>query len=364
MAGKIVPNYIFSFPPTSLQQALAVDIGTIHADTSNPWAGYYNYPETGVSLFYSNLGENHIFGNQLAILPYITFKVLRKSKSPWHLKLALGASYFSTFYDSIENPRNKDIGSSFTWAFQTTLYKTIYHSDGMNLRLNASYSHASNGHTQLPNLGINSGLIGISAQFYKKQSEGYLTPSKIQTGKDWSPMLILLEKGIGFHEFGHRDFPVGGKKYPVHSTSVGVGKVLNQHHLIKAGLTHRYYDSFYDYITGNKDPEYIDQPQLNASALELYLGSEFYMGHISMDVYLGANVFKPFYKRFGELFKERTEIEYQLKRMFATRLGINLYLINTSKNPRNNLYIGPHIKANLDQADFTEVVVGYQYRIK
>ncbi len=363
MAGKIVPNYLSNFPPTYIQQAINVDFGVIRADSSSPWAKYYNYPETGINLFFSNFGENKIFGNQISVLPYVSFNVLKKSKTPWNLKLGLGGSYFTTHYDSIKNPRDLAIGSSFSWAFQIFLYKTIYQRNGFNLRISGGYSHASNGHTQLPNLGINSGLIGLSAQFYKKQEEDFSIPVKGKIESSKTSTIFGIEEGVGFHEFGHRDYPVGGDKYLVQSTSVFFGKELKNHHLVKVGLTHRYYESYHDYIVSNNDHEYLDQPKLNSSAIELFAGSEFYMGHISMDVYLGVDIFKPFYKRFGQLFKERTEIEYQLKRIFATRLGLNLYLINTSNNPKHNIYIGPHIKANVDQADFTEIVIGYHYRI-
>ena len=42
-------------------------------------------------------------------------------------------------------------------------------------------------------------------------------------------------------------------------------------------------------------------------------------------------------------------------------MGLKYYLIGTTKVPKNNLYLGFHINANLGQADFTELSLGYVY---
>ena len=39
------------------------------------------------------------------------------------------------------------------------------------------------------------------------------------------------------------------------------------------------------------------------------------------------------------------------------------YLLNTDTAPRHNLFLGTFINANLGQADFTELTLGYQYAL-
>jgi hypothetical protein len=363
MVGKVVPNYIKNFPNTSLQHAINIDVGIIRKDTSNLWAKYYNYPKTGVSFFASTIGNNKIFGSQIAILPYISFDILKKKKGNYSLKLGLGASYFTTHYHPVENDRNLDIGSPYTWAFQSFLYKDIYHKKGVKLKLGAGYSHASNGHTQLPNLGLNSALVSLSAQFNNQEVTSFNPPPK-STSNNTQSYSVSLEKGLGFHEFGSKDFPIGGEKHLVEVTSLSVGRISKKHYKIKAGLTHRFYNSYHNYIIDSNELEYIDHARKNASNIELFLGNEFYLGHVDIDIRLGFNLYKPFYKRFNELFPERTAIEQKLKSLITTRLGLNLFLINTNKLPKHNLYFGTYIKANVDQADFTAVSVGYTYRLK
>lgn len=362
MVGKVVPNYIKNFPSTGLQHAINIDIGFIQQDTSSLWGKYYNYPKTGISLFASSIGETKIFGHQFAILPYISFDVLRRKKGNYALKLALGASYFDTKYHPTNNSRNIAIGSHYTWAFQTFIYKEIFQKNGICYNIGAGYSHASNGHTQLPNLGLNSALLSFSAQFNKPQlKQSNPNEKKKISTKNYS---ATIERSIGFQEFGSKDFPIGGEKQLVEITSLSFSKILKQHHKINIGLTHRFYNSYYDYIIDSNEIEYINHARKNASNYDLFVGSEFLMGHIDIDVRLGVNLYKPFYKRFNELFPERTNIEKSLKSLFSTRLGLNLFLINTNRLPKHNLFLGTYIKANLDQADFTAITIGYSYRIK
>ena len=43
-------------------------------------------------------------------------------------------------------------------------------------------------------------------------------------------------------------------------------------------------------------------------------------------------------------------------------MGLKYYLWSTTNSPKDNMYIGAHINANLGQADFTELSIGYTYR--
>ena len=245
MIGRIVPNYVVKFPNAHLQHAFALSFGSFKTDTSSSWAKYFNYPQTGVTLFYSDIGNNKIFGHQFGALTFVSFNLFNKSGKPIYFKIGIGASYFTTHYDSITNPRNVDVGSSYTWAFQAFLYKTFLEKKGFNLRAGIGFSHASNGHTQLPNLGINSGLFSISAQFYNKEIDKYQL-TKIKT-KQKSPksFSINLTQGLGFHEYGDKYGPVGEPKKNVYSTSLFLGKTYNHHLKINIGATYRYYELYH-----------------------------------------------------------------------------------------------------------------------
>ena len=45
-------------------------------------------------------------------------------------------------------------------------------------------------------------------------------------------------------------------------------------------------------------------------------------------------------------------------------MGLKYYIINTKKKPKHNIYLSAHINSNLGQADFSELSLGYVYRLK
>lgn len=370
MAGRIIPNYVNNFPNSHVQHGINVNIGSFKIDSSSNWAQRLNFPQTGVTLFYSNLGNNKIFGQQYSAMAFLSWNVFNKSEKPYYLKLGLGAAYFTTFYDSISNRRNLNVGSKYLWAFQASAYKTLLEKPGMNLKLGLVFSHASNGHTQLPNLGVNSVLLSLSSQFYPKKLDQYqLTKNKHNidnTSRNWS---AGISQGIGFHEYGDKDGPIGGPKQGVYSTSIYAGKIYNNFFKWSVGGTYRYYETYAYQIEVNDLDEYQDNVKWSASNLVLFSNAEILMGHVSATLELGINIYKPFYKQYEKdfplnvQFKGYMQFKNHFKRLVATRLGLNLYLLNTSKMPKHNIYVGPYIKANSGQADFTEISFGYVYRI-
>ncbi|MDE5420378.1 hypothetical protein L3073_16700 [Ancylomarina sp. DW003] len=108
-------------------------------------------------------------------------------------------------------------------------------------------------------------------------------------------------------------------------------------------------------------PDYIDSPSWNASNIYFHLGSEFLIGHFGLDIEGGLNLYKPFYKEYYETHGSSNELKYKLKKYFSSRMGLNFYIINTNKLPKNNFFIGANINANFGQADFTELNFGYMY---
>ncbi len=357
-AGKIVPNYSKNFPSSSVQQALTLSIGKASSDSSG-WGKYYRFPETGVSFFASNMGNNAIYGNQFSVLPFVRFKLTDKP-TPWFIKLDIGVSYFTTHFDSITNDVNVAIGSSFTWGFQAMLYKTIYQRNKLDLKVFGGYSHNSNGHTQIPNFGLNSALFGISSQFYSKNKSTIHQLQSMNSEKNIN-YCIQYRDGLGFHELGATSFPVGGEKKLVSTNSFSFGILVNIHVKWKAGFSYRYYQQYYDYIEHHKLDEFKDNVNLNASNIYFFVGTEFLFNHVAIDVEGGLNLYKPFYSYFNDNFEHDDGVMYQLKRWFNARLGLNYYLLNTLINPKHNFFIGTHINANFGQADFTEGSIGYVY---
>lgn len=360
MIGKVLPmSNNFAFPTTGYQKTIAINIGYTNSDTTN-WGKFYNHAESGFMLLYSNLGNNQVLGHQYSFLPFVSFRVFNNFKNPLKLKMGAGISYFTARFDSLGNPHNEIIGSQFAWDVKIFLYKSIYKKGGFSLKLGVGFSHESNGHTRLPNLGVNSPMASISGQFYNKKEDNYFNPTRIKRGNvSTKKYYFTLEEGIGFHEQDETEGPKMGFLKPVYSSDVSVAILFNKHIKLRGGFTYRYYQQFYDHIVENKVAGLIDHPSWNASNVSFYLGNEFLMGHIAIDFLLGVNLHKPFYRKFNQ----GTEIGLTLQKILLTRIGLNLYLIDTHKLPKHNLFIGAHIKANMAKADYTDLTIGYTYNL-
>lgn len=358
MVGKILPNaQADNFPSLKPQQVIAVNIGAQKLDT-NSWARYYNFPETGIMLLYSNLGDNQTFGHQWSVLPFITFNVLNKYSDAYKFRLSAGASYFSTFHDPIENPNNESVGSHLTWDVKAFLYREIIQSKNFKLKFGIGFSHESNGHTQLPNLGVNSFLASLSGQFYSKKNTATETPLKrkynnLSTKKHF----INFHQGYGFHEQDATEGPMINRVKPVYSSYLSYGIIFNNHIKLRAGFAYRFYEQFNTHLKENSSLDLNDQRIWSSSNIIFFVGNEFLMNHFGIDAQLGFNLHKPFYNEFNRL----NDIGTTLRKVVSSRLGVNIYLKNTNKPSRHNAFIGAHINANMAKADFSEFSLGYLF---
>lgn len=355
LAGKIAPNYE-PYPPSGAKETFVLNMGESNID-NKPWAKYYNHPDVGISLAFSQLGNERVFGNEIEILPFITLNTTRRLKNTWFFKVGMGASYFTKHFDSVSNPENQAVGSSVTWAFKLFLYRSLWVTKKINLRICGGYCHSSDGHTKLPNLGLNSGLLGISAQFNQHSpNPDFLYPEKSveQAPRDY---FIQLRTGAGMHIRGNPFGPLNGPEYGVYSLALSGGIIFKQHIKVRTGFTYRDYGKLMDYTGQN-------YTTWQSSNLFFHLGCEFLIGHFGMDIEGGINLYKPFYHRFYQDYEGSTASTfYFLKSAFPMRLGLNYYFIDPYKNTRFNVFAGADIDANFGQADFSEINLGYSIRL-
>lgn len=359
--GKIIAisSYNDSPPKIGNQNSFALNFGFSDTDTTK-WRKYYNQAETGIMLLYSNLGNNKVLGHQIGALSFISFRVFNKLNNPLKLKMGAGISYFTHKFDSVDNFQNELIGASFTWDVKVFLYQSIYKNKNFNLQLGIGFSHESNGHTKLPNLGINSPMISLSGQFYNSEDANYYHPQRRKRA-NISPKnyFFTIRQGIGIHEQDETEGPKMGIVKPVYSSSVSSSILFNNHIKLRAGFTYRFYQHYYDHIIDSNVVSLINNPKWNASNISFFLGNEFLMGHVSIDAELGFNLHKPFYRTFNP----KNDIALVMQKLLLTRIGMNLYMINTHKMPKHNIFLGVHIKANNVKADYTEFTLGYSYKL-
>lgn len=362
--GKIVPNRTH-FPGSGLSNYFGINLGTFNPSPIKGWASFYNYPFTGIALSFTTLGNERIYGKKITVMPYVEFNTSNRLKKSIYFKLGLGCSYFTRHYDIVKNPENEEIGSGFTWSFQSFMYYSLFVSPNLAVDIGAGYFHSSNGHTQLPNFGINQAAISVSAKYFTENIDPAFQPktSRVPVNRE-KKYFLMARNGIGFHEYGSASGPSGGPKMLVNSFEVSYGAVLREYIKLEAGLAARYYHHYYSQIISTADSDYLDNPKLKASNLYFLLGVEFMFGRIGMDIEGGLNLYKPFYREHYLRWEGRLDFDFWLKQLFNTKLGLNYYFINPKRMPRVNYFFGAYINANFGQADFSEIAAGMVYNFR
>ena len=127
------------------------------------WHNTLNLSSTGFSMYFSNFGNNDVVGNAISILPFVAINL--NEPATISAKFGLGTSYFTNKYHPINNELNTAVSTDFTWAFLMSVSYNIHLKNERLLKVGLGYFHHSNGHTQLPNSGLNTALASVSTNF-------------------------------------------------------------------------------------------------------------------------------------------------------------------------------------------------------
>jgi hypothetical protein len=375
----IEPNS--NFPNHKLQKQLFINLGWKHDKNLQEWAQRLKGPRTGISIGYSDFGNTTNLGSPLTAMPFIEFNAFKKEKLK--IQLGSGISYFNKKYDSISNPNNQAVTTDLTWSLRAFMHYQLSSTETIDWRIGAGYFHHSNGHTFIPNQGYNSFLISFSADIKNLQAINNNIDLATETNYDRSIYTYFsLRFGYGKNALS-KSF---NDKKDVFTYSADYGKVLNHTLKLGVGFYYRFYENYYDYINNNEslvqDGREFDHfkrnPKWYGSNIGLSLNAEILLNHFGIDYQLGFNLHKPGYKidwRINEgwsyvprVIPEESPIVlgkfntyYHLKKLISFRMGLKYYLIGTKNNPKTNVYIGAFINANLGQADFNELSLGYIY---
>mgnify|MGYP001248078883 CR=1 FL=1 len=280
------------------------------------------------------------------------------------------------------------------------------------------YNHQSNGHTKLPNQGLNSFLISLR-QTWNNLSDGnysksdrYINSRPVDKISRGNQSELLDSDVVGDEEivtqlsqYLEARFGYGlnvlalafNDLRPVRTFSITWGQTHNGHFRWGIGAFYRFYQHYHDYIKGNESlvrpgqefDEFRVNPLRYSSNFGVHFNGEVLIGHFGLSTQLGLNFYKPGYGidwRINEgwdyaprelppnwvLGKYNTK--YQLKKHLSTRLGLRYYLWSNQENTLRlgaissdsiyiNPFLGAHINANLGQADFSEVSFGVIFHL-
>lgn len=162
--GFALPEYSFvSYFTDSYIKSVEVNL-LKETVGNNYWEKLYNYPEIGLSLFYTTLGSDSLFGRAVALNYFFKLKLIDRDRFSFFNRTGIGLGYLSEHFDLNHNKSNVAIGShvnvhfSFKWGMNFKI------SDRLVLNGGLSFDHFSNGNTVDPNRGLNNftGYLGTS----------------------------------------------------------------------------------------------------------------------------------------------------------------------------------------------------------
>lgn len=378
MLGLSAPSNDF-YPAKGLQKQLLLGFGKNHNKNKQEWAHWLTQPKTGILAGFTDFGNLDSLGIALTVMPYVEFKALKNNKISG--LVGLGASYFNKKYDPETNSNNQGISTNLTWSFRSFLYYKFLETEKINYKVGLGYFHHSNGHTKLPNNGINSLLASVVVDFNNNKLN--LANDTILSKTNFKQSTynnLTVRGGYGFHIFAD----AFNYNKDVYSFSLEYSKIYQKTYRIGIGAYYRYYEHYYNYLTNNESlvqegrefNNLTQNPFWNASNIGVMGSFEFLLNHFGIEVQVGANLHKPAYKidwRINQGWDNTPRVipedwilgefdtKYNLKQIIYSRMGLKYYVLGTNEVPKHNLYLAAHINSNLGQADFTEFSLGYVY---
>lgn len=352
--GSVIKAYP-DVPPSKFTSINSIAL-TWQTNGKDLWQQRYRFPKFGIELFYSWFDNKENLGYNIGLVPIFEIKSKNPNKH-FRLKFGMGASYFNKPFDPVTNPNNFYIGGHYTNMSIASIFWTKTLSSKLKLTYGFASIHCSNGHTTLPNAGMNilTGHVGLRFESLHEKIQMPITDDN----KKYS---YALKLGLGMHQFGSTTKAVGGPRYPSYHISFWTSIPRKQIHLWQLGFTLAYYTSFYDYIKSQE--VYKSDERLKACTGVIFGGHEFVFGKFSFSTQAGIYVYNPFFIKQKKIEQSWSNFSNKLEAISTNRLGLLYYPLkkaNKLNKVNNQLMMGIFIKANLAQADLFEYSVGYVF---
>ncbi|MBN1414433.1 MAG: acyloxyacyl hydrolase [Bacteroidales bacterium] len=153
--GYVLPEYKY-FLYMVEEQVQSFDLNFSRKTKGrNDWEQIYKYPEYGLSLFYSTLGNDRVFGHEIALYPFFKYHIYSRNRLAFDNQIGLGISYVTRKFDMESNYQNIAVGSYFNIHFNFKLDLEYQFYKNCHLKGGIAFDHFSNANFQEPNLGIN-----------------------------------------------------------------------------------------------------------------------------------------------------------------------------------------------------------------
>lgn len=143
----------------------------------NSWEKIYRYPEAGLTFQFTTLGNRLVFGNELALFPYVSIPLVRKKHFVLFNQFGCGIGYATKKFDLASNYENVSVGSHINVHFNYKLGAQVKLGKRFTVNTGLSFIHYSNANMAEPNLGVNilAAYLGTSMSLTKQ--DAFMDPS-------------------------------------------------------------------------------------------------------------------------------------------------------------------------------------------
>ena len=319
------------------------------------WNQGMKFPQVGIIAAITQLGNPDILGQEYSLVPNLAYRFIRSGGFELHGMVGIGFSWFNKPYDRLSNTENLFIGSRLTNKTILGLNADFALTSHLTLSSGVTYMHYSNGHYQLPNIGVNIPAIHLGARYFiRGRPDHYLENDTVDRVS--KKLMLNLRLGLGVHEYGEATKPIGGPKYPIYNGSIYLSKRLGTIINLHLGLHLNYYTSFYDYLTFHD--LHAQDRHMKSLTMIGFGGLEFLLGHFAFTTQMGFYLYNPTYREIHPSGEESDKFKDNTKNYLSFKFGAQYYLLQTRYSTRFNPWIGLFLKSNAGQADFAEISIG------
>jgi len=327
--GFIIPHHSDMIHLTNRHFTMQEVNLTMQTNGNKLWHQLFNYPILGLSLLYSDLGNNPYLGNVISVMPTMNFNLTLKKKFNLYFRLGSGLGYLTKRFERLENYKNTVIGTHLNVAIQL-MYEARWNiTNRWTLNAGISLTHFSNGAFKTPNLGINITTLhlGASWKINKNPSEKILQTIPVINKKKIEFSFYAL--------FGTKELnPPDGKKYLSYCFSTTIMKPLSIKRKLGLGID---VSVSYAYLESLKERGIEPSNDFQKLRPGVNISYKLDFSHLAMLMQVGCYLYT-LQTKDGYIY-DRFSFEYTFKKHYIIHLGL---------------------KSHFFTADLIELGVGYR----
>ncbi len=302
---------------------------------SKLWHHENNFPDVGISFNYIDFANPQQLGYCYGLSPFIEIPLNKKVKpSRVIMRVCWGVSYLTKDFNIDNNHKNIAIGSHWNTFVQWKWFWHLNLSEKFRLEPGFSFAHASNGRSQVPNLGLNVVALNLGLTYKIRNEDKAHVPLQDSTSVWPSKHEIVVWDAVGFNE--HE--PPTGPKYFANTFGINYYYNLRNTHKWGGGLDLSYdtQNAYHMEQSGVTVSNWSDLLQVGVKACYAYN-----VGRISFPIEMGYYALSKS-KEDGPIFH---------------RIGIRHYC-------KNGLIINFTMKSHWAVAAHFDYGLGYRFSIK